>query len=96
MNRLHDFYALFGNTRVHEHEPETFADWIAMEFNQTLDEYKKNLFRRWGGTLDLLALARIFQRDIHVYVNHKRIVIQKPACCSSEKPVLIVYNGINH
>lgn len=66
MNRLHDFYTLFGTSRVHLSDPETWADWIRMEFDQSLDEYKKGLFRRWGGTLDLLALSRIFQRDIHV------------------------------
>lgn len=99
MNRLYDFYTLFGHSRVHESEKETWADWIRMEFNQSLDEYKRGLFRRWGGTLDLLALARIFGRTIIVSMPHaKDIVIDHHQQCKfkNSNPITIHYNGYNH
>ena len=97
MNRLHDFYKIFGHTRMHVHEKETWADWIRMEFDMSLEAQQQSLQRRWGGTLDLLALARIFQRDIHVYLPQGNpIVIQSEPICADKLPIAIRFNGSNH
>ena len=83
----------------------SIADWIRMDQDCSAEEYIQKLQRGyWGGTLDLVCLARILHRDIEVFMaSEKRpllIETSSPQCSKNtrlrKKTIQIAYNGSNH
>lgn len=87
----------------------TLADWIAWETGMTADAYAAHIAQpaAWGGALEMTLLARLFTRDVHVYVVERnnadgaalKCITRVPhgrRCAARGGPITLLYSGRAH